>query len=351
MRSTLDDIARHAGVSKATVDRVLNERTGVRAQTREAVLEVAVRLGYIHDANLPVAPDTKVTRLDFILPEGSNIFMKILQKELQEQSAVRADIEAHFHLVDGFDPETLAEKLRGLKSETEGIGLVTIDHPAIREAIRDLARSGVKVVTLVSDVRHVPRVGYIGIDNRSAGRLTGFLLQRFLGPGRHKVALFAGSIAYCCHEDREMGFRQILNEQPGRVDIVGFSEIHDDNERSYSAAMEHLERQPDLSALYCIGAGKRGIAQALEETGRGSDVLFFGHDLTAHTKDLLLNGVMDTIIDQNPYMEARDALEQLSRAVRGRSWNARSIHSQIICKENIPEEIEMTGKEPRLATD
>jgi len=340
VRSTLEDVARHAGVSKATVDRVVNERTGVSARTREMVLQVALQLGYIQHGSLPSAPAAKVTRLDFVLPGGSNSFMKLLQNELDQQSMARPDIEARFHLVDGFDPEAIARKLRDLENTTEGVGLVTIDHPAVREAIRALARSGIKLVTLVSDVHHAPRVGYIGIDNRSAGRLIGFLLLRFLGPGRHKVALFAGSIAYRCHEEREMGFRQILHEHSDRLDVVGFSEVQDDNERSYLAALEHLERHADLAAMYCIGAGKRGIARALEETGRKSDVVFFGHDFTSYTKELLFSGVMDTVVDQNPYVEAHDALEQLSRAVTGLSWNARPIHSQIICKENIPEEIQ-----------
>ena len=50
MRSTLTDIAREAGVSPATVDRVLNNRPGVRARTREIVIEMAQRLGYIADS-------------------------------------------------------------------------------------------------------------------------------------------------------------------------------------------------------------------------------------------------------------------------------------------------------------
>ena len=49
VRSTLIDIAREAGVSAATVDRVLNNRAGVRSRTREIVIETAQRLGYISD--------------------------------------------------------------------------------------------------------------------------------------------------------------------------------------------------------------------------------------------------------------------------------------------------------------
>jgi LacI family transcriptional regulator len=54
VRSTLTDIAREAGVSAATVDRVLNNRPGVRARTREIVIEMAQRLGYIaENSNSP----------------------------------------------------------------------------------------------------------------------------------------------------------------------------------------------------------------------------------------------------------------------------------------------------------
>ena len=45
MRTTVSQIAREAGVSPATVDRVLNDRDGVRPRTREIVLQVARKLG------------------------------------------------------------------------------------------------------------------------------------------------------------------------------------------------------------------------------------------------------------------------------------------------------------------
>ncbi|RUX92738.1 LacI family DNA-binding transcriptional regulator, partial [Mesorhizobium sp. M7D.F.Ca.US.004.01.2.1] len=67
MRSTLTDIAREAGVSAATVDRVLNNRPGVRARTREIVLEMAQRLGYIAESPNGVPPRSlpgEVIRLD-----------------------------------------------------------------------------------------------------------------------------------------------------------------------------------------------------------------------------------------------------------------------------------------------
>ena len=75
MRSTLTDIAREAGVSPATVDRVLNNRAGVRARTREVVLETAQRLGYIaENSNSPVPrtalPGDVIRLSDLPMPTG-----------------------------------------------------------------------------------------------------------------------------------------------------------------------------------------------------------------------------------------------------------------------------------------
>ena len=93
-----------------------------------------------------------------------------------------------------------------------------------------MAQRNVKVLTLVSDIHHVPRIAYVGIDNRAAGRLAGYLLRRFLGNNVFgKVALFTGSLSYRGHEEREMGFRNILSEESPSLAIVQVREIMDVN--------------------------------------------------------------------------------------------------------------------------
>jgi LacI family transcriptional regulator len=340
MRSTLADVAREAGVSNATVDRVLNGRAGVRSRTRDIVLEAASRLGYIAVSDgyaIPVPPRSMVD-LDFVLPAGHNNFILLLARELEMQAAGRPDLRARVHMVEGFNPETLVHKLSELEGR-DAVGVVAIDHPAVRDVIRRLVRSGTHILTLVSDIQGVPRFGYVGIDNRSAGRLAGYMMSRFLGRGPHSIALFAGSIAYRGHEEREMGFRHIVSEHPDQLQVVAFSEVQDDDARSYAAAREHLARRPDISAIYNIGGGNPGIVRALEESGRAGKVVFIGHDLTDDTRRYLLSGTMDAVIDQYPRVEAREALEQLARAVRGLPWTSHPLRTQIIVRENLPEEV------------
>jgi LacI family transcriptional regulator len=342
VRSTLTDVAREAGVSTATVDRVLNNRPGVRSRTREVVLETAQRLGYIAEAPNSAAAGQAfagdVVRLDFALPAGTNTFIKMLHRQIEDQAAARPDLDVHIATIEGFSPDSLARALHDLRGQTQGVGVIALDHPTVREAIRGLAASDVKVVTIASDILHVPRVAYIGIDNRAAGRLAGYLLGRFLNArSLAKVALFAGSLSYRGHQEREMGFRHILMEEFPHIQIVELREMRDDREKAYSEASGLLDRHHDLAAIYNVGAGNTGIARALKERGREHSIIFLGHEATEGSKELLLDGTIDAVIDQNPRVEAREALNILSHAVRGTPYEGHPPRLQVIFKENIPE--------------
>lgn len=334
MRSTLTDIARQAGVSTATVDRVLNDRPGVKQRTRDLVLEAANRLGYLTSAP---AQDARL-RLDFVLPEGTNSFILNLKGELERQLSAMPDVDARVHVVEGFNPDILAAQLVQFEETSDGVGLLAFDHPAVREAMKRLAERNVKIVTLVSDIQLTPRIGYVGVDNRAAGRLAGYLIGRFLPRGlEQKIALFAGSLAYRGHEEREMGFRHILAEEFPYLQIVDLREIRDDRKRAYEESKTLLGNHPDLAGIYNIGAGNSGIGQALEELGRGRDIVFVGHEVTKDTRQMLIKGTMDALIDQNPRVEAREAINMLKAAIRGEPINYIGPRIQVVLKENIPD--------------
>jgi LacI family transcriptional regulator len=334
LRSTLIDIAKEAGVSTATVDRVLNNRSGVSERTRTIVMDTARRLGYF---GAPRAVADRM-RLDFVLPLGTNSFINNLRRQIERQCSAQDSIEFHIHDVEGFNPLSLAQKLFEIKGMTQGVGLIALDHPTVREAMRALSEAGVEVVTLVSDILHVPRTGYVGIDNRAAGRLGGYLLGRFL-PSREprKVALFAGSLSYRGHEEREMGFRHMIAEEFPHLEVVELREIRDDRQRAYEEAASLLQQHPDLAGIYNIGAGNSGIGQALAEFKQDKSVIFIGHELTETSKGLLLSGTMDAVIDQNPRVEAREAISMLSHAILQKPYEYHAPRLQVVFRENIPE--------------
>jgi LacI family transcriptional regulator len=336
-RVTLKDIAARAGVSSATVDRVMNDRKGVHQRTRDAVMVAARALGYfvVDDGPQPGLPE-QVLDLVFLLPEGTNTFMKLLAAHLERQAAVRPEVNLRIEWLKGFDPATVAGRLAELQGRIDGLALIALDDPQVREGIRALAASGVPVVTMVSDIQTVHRVGYVGIDNRQAGRLAGHLMGRFVTESEGKVALFAGSTIYRGHEEREAGFRSILRAEHPGLTIVDMREIQDDRDRAFAEAKDLLRRHPDLAGIYNMGAGTYGIARALKEADLGRRIALIGHEATDGNKALLLDGTIDAVIDQNPRVEAREALNLLTATARGDPYEMIPLRLQVVFKENLP---------------
>ncbi len=337
MRYTVVDVAREAGVSVATVDRVLNHRGGVRERTRSLVFETARRLGYVGEASDAGSEVTPV-RLDFLLPAGDDPFMRGLSDEIMRQAAGRPALDARVARIEDGRPENLAAALLDYRGQTQGVGVVAPDHPAVREALRALSQGGVPVATMVSDIPHAPRIGFIGVDNRAAGRLAGYLLRRFVGDERPaEVAMFAGSLSYRAHEEREMGFRHLLAEEAANLRVVELREMRDDSARAYAEACSLLDAYPRLAAIYNIGGGVPGIAQALRERGRARGMVFVAHEISGENRRLLIEGALDAAIDQNPRVQAREALNVLESAARGVGYAPQPIRLQAIFKENVPE--------------
>ena len=135
MRPTVHDIAAVAGVSLATVDRVLNQRPGVRLVTREKV-EAAIReIGYIRDVAAANLAKGRVYPLVFIVPTGDNSFMHGLRLEVH-QATLRASIErTDIRIVEvpAFDVPALVAALDALQGQdVAGVALVATDAPEVR---------------------------------------------------------------------------------------------------------------------------------------------------------------------------------------------------------------------------
>jgi LacI family transcriptional regulator len=337
---TLKDIARRAGVSLATVDRVLHNRPGVRPDTARRVREAIERDAFQPHMGAAELARGRARRFAFVMPFGPNLFMQQILSQLSEMSAWLAARRLAVQTVttDVFDPAVLASTLESLGADYDGVAVVALDHPSVRAAISDLVDGGTKVVTLVSDVPSSRRYHYVGIDNIAAGRTAGALVGRLTGPRPGKVAIVAGSIALRDHAERIFGFNQVMSSEFGHLELLPVVEGRDEDQRSEDLTMRLLRDHPDIVGLYNVGAGTPGVAKALMDAGRGKQVIFVGHDVTVVTRKLLLNGVMDAVISQNPGHEARAAVRVLLALARGEPIlsEQEKIRIDIVMRDNLP---------------
>lgn len=339
-RVGIADIARCAGVSTATVDRVLNHRTGVRPATIQKVLKAAAELGYLPQDDLYKAMRPQPMRLVFLLPAGTNRFLNMLGDyvDIAREQFEPLNVQCHCKFIEGFNPQVLVESLLREGRRADGIAFMALEHPLVREAVNTLAEKNVHVITLISDLSSSRRAAYVGLDNRAAGRSAGLLLGRFVGPRAGKVAMIAGSRHYRGHEEREMGFQHIIEEKFPALQVVGLREGQDDAQTNYRQTRQLLKQYSDLVGIYNIGGASDGVAQALKEAGRDQSTVFIGHGLTPDTRALLVDGSLDALINQNLHSTIMNSARIFANLREGREAMAgvESMQISVVLNENLP---------------
>lgn len=341
MRPTVHDIAATAGVSLATVDRVLNQRAGVRSVTRQRVEEAIAKIGYVRDVAAANLAKSRLYPLTFILPASDNSFMRGVHAEVREAIARAGFERTDIRIVEvpAFDPEALAAVLDRLLSEdSAGVALVAVDAPEVRAAVDRLVADGIPVVTLVSDLTGSSRHHYAGVDNIAAGRTAARLLGRFLS-GRHgTVAVLVGSMLVRDHQERLDGFSTVIAEEFPGLTLLPALEGRDDPETVEALIFEALATNDTIIGIYSIGAGNRGLIRALEARGEGRDLTVVAHELTRHTRAALEGGLVDVVLNQDAGHEVRSAIRVLKAKADGLDVIAAQerIRLDIFLKDNLP---------------
>lgn len=339
-RPRMDDVARAAGVSTATVDRVLHRRPNVRATTARRVMKAAAALGYLLDGVPADSAHARPARLVFVLPAGTNKVHRMLADavDYSRNRLLEAGVDCRCEFVKGFSPSILASTLTRLARSADGVAFMAIEHPLVREAVDALAARGIPAITIISDISASQRCAYLGLDNRAAGRTAGWLLGRFVGGRPGKVALVAGSLSYRAHEEREAGFLHVIDEAFPALRVVGLREGHDDPERNYRQTRALLKDFPDLVGIYNAGGASDGVARALREAGRADDVVFIGHGLSPDTRALLIDGTMDAVLTQNMQSAPASCARILAnlRAGRPAMADVEPVPITVIVRENLP---------------
>jgi LacI family transcriptional regulator len=341
---SMSDVARLAGVSLATVDRVLNRRKGVKARTVERVLKAAVALGYMDVDEREQLSGSRPPNVAFLLPKGANPYLRLLGDKVRAIAATgrRDEVPVRCFFIESFDADALAAALRHHMHWADGIAFMAIDHPLVREAAEEVSAGGTRLVTIVSDLPHPGREAYIGLDNQAAGRTAAYLLARFCHVREGSVALVAGSRNYRAHAEREMGFLSLLDEAHPGLRVVGMREGHDDRNENYHHTLSLLDQNPDLVGIYNVGGSSDGIGRALRERNKGDDIVFIGHGMTADTRRLLIDGIMDAVINSDPDQIIAHTLARFTRVQDARTNGDAPqppLAMQVIFRENIPTQL------------
>jgi LacI family transcriptional regulator len=295
-RHRVADIAAQSGLSRATVDRVLHERPGVRPET---VAQVERALAELDRQRDQVHLSGRTLLLDLVM-QAPERFTTASRAALEAQlpSFHPAVVRVRSHLREESDPAAAAEVLARVADRgSGGVILKAPDHPRVVEAVAALADAGIPVVTYVTDLPGSRRVAYAGADNVAAGATAAYLVHSWAGPGgtADAVMMTLSSTWFRGEDQRATGFRETLARlAPGRrVVEVGDTDGLDDTMRA--AVHAALVDEPSVGAVYSVGGGNVATLAAFETLGR-KPAVFVAHDLDGDNRALLRSGRISAVL-------------------------------------------------------
>lgn len=340
VRPTAKDLAEAAGVSLATIDRVLNERPNVSPKAARKVAEAIERIGFVRNPAAVALARNKTYRFRFVLPtSGDQYLSELIARVGEAREAARADsTEVEVARIAMSDPHHVAKYLAGIDhDELDGVAVMAPESPQVRDALLRLVERGVKVVQFLSGQERLESADYVGVDNFAAGATAGKIVGRFVGERRGKIVIVSETMMALDSIQRRLGFDSIINAQFPQLECLPSLETYADEKRADLIIQRTLQHNPDTVAVYVLSSEARIPLTAVWNTHDPRPLTIVAHERTPFSEQALLDERIDAVIAQDPGHAVRSAL----RIMRARSDHRELLASQeririeVLLKENL----------------
>lgn len=357
---TIKDVAERAGVSRGTVDRVINGRGGVYKPVHERVLKAVDELGYVppREKHQQIIAEAGYTSplgkrqqtmsqetfspltLGVLLPNWTNSFhpdvLHGIQEARKELSAYQIKIIINeCQSDDPMEADRLLDDLvsRGVK----GLAVCTVNDALIEAKVNALAEQKIPVITFNSDLPNSKRIAFVGQNYKKSGRVAAELVSKLIPKTSFVLAMF-GNLECERHRERMEGFTQRMQELNFSLDQIKVIETNNNYHTTYRMVSKTLEEKPDLAAIYMANQSVLGCAQALESAERAEKVRLVTHDMSDSTRMLLQSGRIDFTISQDFFRQGYLPLKCLHELLHLRKKTEADLTNapiNVFCSQNI----------------
>ena len=307
---TIKQIADLCGVSRGTVDRVLNNRGNVKPEKRELILQMAKKLNYTpNPAGKALAAQKSNPVVGILLPsKGIHFFDDVIDSlEKSEKKYEPYGMRVIWQTVRGYDVEEQCRILNELKPKINALIVNPINDPRFVSKLNELIAAGIFVVTINNDVEQADTHYYVGSNYINGGRTMGALLK-MVGPDEAHIGVILGSLKLLGHRHRLQGLQESINNIPA-YSIIEVIEDNDDNICSYDKTKNMLTAHPEINVLTILSSGgSYGTCRAaISMTDRNFLILVF--DTIPTTREMMKSGIIRAAIYQHPHQQGQKAMQ------------------------------------------
>lgn len=338
------DVARMAGVSAGTVDRVIHNRGKVSAENLRKIREVLASVDYQPNLVARSLASCRERRLAAIIPSyGEGDYWADVDAGIARAAVgiERFNIRLRRFTFDQYDHATFVRTLAHVRGEKfDGILLATLFSDSVVDFAHELDAQGVPYVFVDSNIPDCNRLAYFGTSSFDAGVVAARLLSDRIPLDADIVV---GSIIHrgeggsnqCRY--REMGFRDYLSRVGFRGRLLEASLRLDDEAYNKRVLDELLAANPRAAGAVTFNSTCYILANYLRSTDR-RDVRLVGYDVIRRNREMLEAGVITALVAQRPaaqgYQSVMALCDMLVSGCHGAADNLMPI--DIVLKENVP---------------
>lgn len=310
-RATIKDVAALAGVSPATVSRVLDDRAEISDETKERVRAACAQLGYVRNAAARGLTGRATHTIGLVVPDISNPYFSGMVTAIEQTAAAHGyrvllsnslrKPERELRAIDNF----LARRIDGI--------VISSVSPQIQARHREILGN---LPCVYLGINHGEDCSYVMADNEAGAYAAARYLLRM---GHRDILFLGGRPTSRTRELRVQGFRRALGEAglTGR-ELPSPPDVTQMRQWSYETALELLNGSlPDaIFAFSDITALK--VLEAAEQCGVRipEDLSLVGYDNIAVSG---LPRIDLTTVSQHKFQQGRIAVERLLEKIAGSS--------------------------------
>lgn len=300
-RPNLEDVAARAGVSRATVSRVVNDQANVAPDLRQRVQQAISELGYVPNRAARSLMTGRFDSIAMVASEpdqrvfGDPYFSGILRGIGLEASP--AGLQVVLLMAQSWED---IERIKRFLTSAPVDGVMLISEHAVADPLpAALQQAGIPLVIGGRPMQELRHPLYVDTDNREGSRLAA---EYLVGAGRKRIATITGSLDMSAGKDRFLGFKEGLGRafRANRVERGDFTRAVGER-----AMTRLLERDPQLDAVFAASdLTAVGALAALRRAGRRvpDDVAVVGFDDNEYA---LTSEPPLTTMHQDPVLQGR----------------------------------------------
>lgn len=312
----IKEIARRAGVSIGTVDRVLHDRKGVSDTTRAKIKSIIQELDYHPNTMASLLASKKTLNFSVIIPEVSantdywDYPKKGIEAAAEELKQLGVRIE--YYLFDLNDEQSFTKAIKKLLSKKpDGIILAP---SFIRESARFIQKTmenKIAVIYINSDLPHHPSLSYIGPDFFQSGRVAAQLTNLYVKPKETIMIVNISSDLESEHHllRKVQGFEKFFEEQNQSRNIVTLHVPQIKTNGIEKIIKEALKNHPDCTSFFVTNSQVHILASILKKQLKS--YFMIGYDFIEKNIKYMKAGDIDFLIGHRPKDQGYQAVMSL----------------------------------------